>query len=315
MRFLTAGYKKDIMRITKVLTCICLLLARPVFAQQKTENTLLWRITGNGLQAPSYVFGTIHMICADDIRLSDSLTSAIAKSDAVYLELDMDNMFEMLGAVRKMKMRGDTTLADLLPEKDYLLVKDYFKSQGSPLPFSMLETFKPMLAASTLMETAATCDKSVAMEQLIMKEAKQGGKSIKGLESMAYQLSIFDSIPYKLQAQQLAEYVKSHGTKEESRKEMEKMERAYKSQDLKAMELLTLQDDMGIARFTDLLLYNRNRNWVAKMQDLMKEKTLVFAVGAGHLPGNQGVLNLLRKMGYKVEPVANKMEKKKTAEL
>lgn len=284
-------------------------------AQQSGERTLLWRISGNGLAAPSYVFGTIHMICADGIRLSDSLQAAIDKADAVYLELDMDNMVEMLGAMRKMKMRGDTTLADLLTPADYQAVKQFFKEKNTPLPFSMLETFKPMLAASTLMEASVDCDKTLAIEQLVMKEAKRSGKSIKGLETMAYQLSIFDSIPYRLQAEQLATFVKTKGNKEDSRKEMAELERAYKNQDLQKMEALTLAEDMGIARFTNLLLYNRNRNWAAKMKEIMPGKSFVFAVGAGHLPGTQGVLSLLRKMGYTVEPVANKMDQPATAEL
>lgn len=299
----------------KILTILSLALGLVAGAQPGKTNTLLWRISGNGLSAPSYVFGTIHMICAENIRLSDSLVSAIGRADAVYLELDMDNTFEMLGAMRKMKMRGDTTLADLLPEKDYLAVKTFFKGQKSLLPFSMLETLKPLLAASTLMENAVTCDKSVAMEQLIMKEAKGRSKNIKGLESMAYQLGIFDSIPYRLQAEQLAAYVKNHGNDEDAKKAFAEMEQAYKSQDLKKMEQLTLEDDMGIARFTDLLLYNRNTNWVAKMQDLMQGKSLVFAVGAGHLPGTKGMLELLKKKGYRVEPVANDMIKNRTQEL
>lgn len=299
----------------KILALLSFFVCITGQAQKKNDQTLLWRISGNGLQAPSYIFGTIHMICADNIQLSDSLTQAIEKADGVYLELDMDNMFEMLGAVRKMKMRGDTTLADLLPAPDYELVKTYFKNKGGLMPFSMLETMKPMLAASTLMEAAADCDNAQAMEQLVMKEAKRNGKGVKGLETMGYQLSIFDSIPYKLQAEQLAAYIKTHDSAEESKKELAELENAYRSQDLAKMEQLTLQEDMGIARFTDLLLYNRNQNWAVKMKEIMPGKSLVFAVGAGHLPGDKGVLSILRKMGYRVEPVVNNMDKRKTAEL
>ncbi|TMI97547.1 MAG: TraB/GumN family protein [Bacteroidetes bacterium] len=91
-------------------------------SQEKSKNdfkTLLWQISGNGLQKPSYLFGTIHMICSDDALLSDSLKNAIQNTEAVYFEVDMDNLFEMLGVVRKMKMRDDTTLADLLDKEDY----------------------------------------------------------------------------------------------------------------------------------------------------------------------------------------------------
>ena len=77
-------------------------------SNKAAENTLLWRISGKGI-TPSYLFGTMHMICADDIQLSDSLKHAISRADDVYLELDMDNMFEMMSAMTKMKMRNDTT--------------------------------------------------------------------------------------------------------------------------------------------------------------------------------------------------------------
>src|SRR5438309_6235890 len=114
------------------------------FSQNESNNTLLWKISGNHLSRPSYLFGTIHMLCADDIQVSDSLKAAIKRSDKVYLELDMDNIFEMLGVMGKMKMRNDTTLADLLSPAQYDSVKNYFKKQNTLLPFSVLETYKPM---------------------------------------------------------------------------------------------------------------------------------------------------------------------------
>jgi uncharacterized protein len=286
-------------------------------AQGQSENTLLWRISGKNLTKPSYLFGTIHMLCADDIQLSDSLRSAIGRADRVYLELDMDNLFEMVGAMKHMKMRNDTTLADLLTKEDYNKVKAYFDEHSRMIPFSMIESYKPMLAASTLMEQSMrseSCQKMVAMEQLIMKEAKSAGKGIRGLETMAYQLSIFDSIPYRLQAQQLVKMI-DEADKEDGKNEIEEMTRAYRSQELNKLEELTNQDDMGVSNFTELLLYNRNRAWVKKLDDLMPGHALLVAVGAGHLPGSQGVINLLRKAGYKVEPVKNEMIKRKTRDI
>ena len=192
------------------------------FAQNKNSasNTLLWQISGNGLARPSYLFGTIHMLCADDAVLSYGLKNAIAKSDQVYLEVDMDNLFELIGTMTHLKMRGDTTLADLMTENDYKKVKAYFETKSSLIPFSMLETFKPFLAISTAMETGTNCE-SVAMEQIIMQQAKEDRKSIKGLETMAYQMSIFDSIPYKVQAEQLVQYIDSAGKGNDDNKEYE----------------------------------------------------------------------------------------------
>jgi hypothetical protein len=277
------------------------------------DNTLLWRITGKNLAKPSYIFGTMHMICADDIEVSDSLKQAIKSADEVYLELNMNNIMEMMGAMTHMTMRNDTTLADLMTPAQYKKVKDYFNEHSSILPFSMIETYKPLLAASTIMEQATKCDHIISMEELIMQEAKNGSKDIKGLETMNYQLSIFDSIPYKLQARQLLDMVENAG-KNDDAKEMEELTNAYRNQELNKMEILT-KTDMGMKDYSDLLLYNRNRNWVRKIDEYLSKKSLVVAVGAGHLPGDKGIINLLRKAGYKVEPVKNDMTKKKVKEI
>src|SRR6187549_3231325 len=175
------------------------------------EKSLLWEVSGNGLTKPSYLYGTIHMICKDDATLGDSLVAAIQRCDRVYFEVDMDNLMEMLSALKDFKMSNDTTLADLLRKEDYEKVKEYMESKGGPLPFSKLETYKPMLASSLLMESGIGCEESVAMEQLILEEAKKNKKRVEGLETMSYQASIFDSIPYKLQAEQLLKYVKDGG--------------------------------------------------------------------------------------------------------
>jgi uncharacterized protein YbaP (TraB family) len=281
-----------------------------------SQNTLLWRISGNGLSKASYLFGTMHMLCGDDIVLSDSLKTAIQSSDNVYLELEMDNLFEMMGAMGQMGMKGDTSLADLLTDKEYKKVKTYFSENATMLPFSMLEKFKPMLAASLIGEQQmkSSCDNMVAMESLIMQEAKTAGKKIKGLETMNYQLAIFDKIPYKLQAKQLYEMI-AKSADSAGANELTMLTNLYRSQQLDKLAEMTTKEDMGIKNFTELLLYSRNENWAVKLKEIMAGKSLVVAVGAGHLPGKRGVINLLRQAGFKVEPVKNEMTKNKTREI
>lgn len=279
-----------------------------------SNNTLLWRITGKNLAGPSYLFGTMHMLCADDIVLSDSLKTAIKNSDKVYLELDMDDMFQVLSAMSHMTMRNDTTLADLLTEEEYKKVKAYFQENSGLIPFSMLEKFKPLLIESMILKESASCENMIVMEQLVMEEAKENKKEVKGLETMDFQLGIFDRIPYKLQAQQLLKMVENPG-KDKEGDEMKELTEAYRLQQLDIMDELTKKEDMGIQNFTDILLYNRNADWAKKLEGLMAKNSLVVAVGAGHLPGDKGVINLLRKAGYRVEPVRNEMIKKKVKEI
>lgn len=273
------------------------------------NNTLLWKISGNGLEKPSYLFGTIHLLCADDAVLSENMKKAIAGADEVYFEVDMDNLLDMFGAFTKMKMKGDTSLHDLLEEAEYSRVKNYFEEKGSQIPFSMLEKFKPILAASMLQSGSLPCDNTAVMEQVIMQQAKENDKRIKGLETMAFQAGILDSIPYKVQAKQLLEYVDAAGkAKEGEDTELSEMWKAYNDQDLKKLEDLMIKGDIGINNYTDLLLYRRNSNWVSQLKNLLPGKSLVVAVGAGHLPGDKGVINLLRKAGYTLTPVDNKRE-------
>jgi uncharacterized protein YbaP (TraB family) len=273
------------------------------------NNTLLWKISGNGLEKPSYLFGTIHLLCADDAVLSENMKKAIAGADEVYFEVDMDNLLDMFGAFTKMKMKGDTSLHDLLEEAEYSRVKNYFEEKGSQIPFSMLEKFKPILAASMLQSGSLPCDNTAVMEQVIMQQAKENDKKIKGLETMAFQAGILDSIPYKVQAKQLLEYVDAAGkAKEGEDTELSEMWKAYNDQDLKKLEDLMIKGDIGINNYTDLLLYRRNSNWVSQLKNLLPGKSLVIAVGAGHLPGDKGVINLLRKAGYTLTPVDNKRE-------
>lgn len=269
-------------------------------------NTLLWKISGNGLQKPSYVFGTIHLLCKDDAVLSDSMKQVIQTADLVYFELDMDNIFEMMGGLSKLKMKGDTTLKDLLSEEDYNKVRDYFEGKKTMLPFSVLETYKPIMASSLLSEGSMPCEGATSMEQVIMMAAKSKGKKIKGLETMAEQAGFLDRIPYAYQASELVKYIDSAGTEKGEDNMMAALFDAYRSQDLKKLESLMVDSDAGMSSFSDILLYNRNASWADKLKTMMGEKTLLIAVGAGHLPGEKGLLNLLKTAGYTVTPVENK---------
>lgn len=272
------------------------------------ENTLLWKISGNGLEKPSYLFGTIHMLCKDDAGISENLKNSIVNADEVYLEIDLDNMLEMLTVMSKMKMKGDTTLQDLLSKEDYEKVKNYFEGASSLFPFSMLETYKPILAASLLEQSSLPCDKNTAMEQEIMAVAKKYNKKIKGLETMGYQAEVLDAIPYKMQAEQLVMYIDNASKgKDSTSTELSEMLQAYREQDLKKLEQLMMKEEAGVSAYAEVLLYKRNRNWIEKLKEILPGHSLLIAVGAGHLPGEKGVINLLRKAGFTVSPVENKV--------
>lgn len=268
----------------------------------RLENTLLWKISGNGLTGPSYLFGTMHVLCAEDATLSDTLKQAIKNCDRIYFELDMDNMMEMVGAMKYLRMNDGKKLSELLTKEEYQKVENYFKTNSVPLPLSMMNRFKPYFISSLIGEQMMNCSQKNGMEELIMRESKQYHKEIRGLETTEFQASIFDSIPYEKQAKDLVNYIDSIDSYKQVTLEMVDV---YRQQNLDRMDTLMHKSDPGMDEYMDLLLYGRNRRWVEQMPDIMKQRCTLFAVGAGHLPGEQGVINLLRKKGYRVTPMKN----------
>lgn len=265
-------------------------------------NTLLWEVSGNGLQKSSYVFGTMHILCSSDAMLSAAMKEVIKNSSEIFFEIDLDNTQEILGAMKFLMMNDGKKISDLLSPADYEKVKSYFDANQFLLPFSMMNRFKPYFISSLIGEQMMDCENTKGMEQQIMQEAKQYKKEIRGLESIEFQASIFDSIPYDKQARDLVTYIDSI---ENYRGIVTEMVAVYKRQDLREMEKLMLKSDPGMEGYMDLLLYGRNRRWIDLMQDAMNKGNVLFAVGAGHLPGDQGVIKLLRKKGYRVTPVKN----------
>lgn len=295
------------------------LFAQPVehsFTPTKAENKLLWEISGKGLAAPSYLYGTIHMIPSENYFLTEATKVAFDKSTRVAFEIDteeMTNPAAMMGLLSKMYMNNDTTLADLLPASDYEIVSTHFEEMGMPMMF--MGKIKPMfltILAGEDMKDMKPGENPMSMmggdgmksyELELTERAKVAEKPIVGLETAEFQMSLFDSIPYTAQAEMLLETIRSEKGEEENDSAMDQMIELYTTQDIIGMQSLISDDPAGIGGYEELLLLKRNRNWIPVMEGLMSEETVFFAVGAGHLAGEEGVIALLRKAGYTMTPV------------
>lgn len=290
------------MRKHSFLLAAGLLTAALTFSQ--TPHTLLWRISGKGLTRPSYLFGTMHILCASDARLTDSLKAVIAACDEVYFEINLSDMSDMLNSIKYMRMNDSKKLSDLLKPDEYARVKDYFARHSSLLPFSMLERFKPMLISGLIEEQGLDCQTTDGMELMIMQQLHSSTekKPVNGLETAAFQAGLFDSIPYEQQAKELVNYIDSA---DENKKATRQLAELYIHQDLDSIGQLSDKDDPGMSGYMDLLLYNRNRKWARELDTLLPGKSLLIAVGAAHLPGKEGVIELLRREGYTVDPIKN----------
>ncbi|MCC7244886.1 MAG: TraB/GumN family protein [Saprospiraceae bacterium] len=276
-----------------------------------TERALLWKVSGNGLKKPSFVYGTIHMIPKSDFELSDATRHAFDRSKRVVFEIDMKQMTNFkaqLSLITKSMMGGGKTLKDLISAEDYAFVKEAASKKG--LPMGMIDRVKPMFLSMMLGEEeggpdAESMGATTSVEMELYRMARRRKIQTGGLETAEYQMAVFDSIPYAVQAKMLVDGLRSTATLEAGEEnQMEKMIRLYKSEDISTMQA-QISAEEGMGNYEELLLNRRNRNWIAEMDYQMRRQSTFFAVGAGHLGGKSGVVALLRQAGFRVEAVIN----------
>lgn len=265
---------------------------------QKLENSTLWKIEGNGLQQASYLFGTIHITC--DATIEDDVQKALDATSQVVLEIDMDDPSMQSKMIKGMYMKEGKKLKDLISAEDYIAVDSLFiKNMG--MSVKMIENIKPSFLTAMLYPKLLDCT-SQSFETELMRIAKEQGEEVNGLETIEDQLKVFDDIPYKAQAKDLVRSAKDNMSYD--KETFAKMLNVYKNEDITAMiEMMNDDNFSSVSEHQDELLDNRNKNWIPKIGEYAKEQPTFFGVGAGHLAGNNGVINLLREAGYTVTAV------------
>ncbi|HEY5407626.1 MAG TPA: TraB/GumN family protein [Ginsengibacter sp.] len=272
------------------------------FIKQKNNNTLLWQVSGKGLKHPSFLFGTFHLLCKDDIHFSEQLKEAVKQSDEIYMELDMDDPSTLLGGMLYMNMNGGKKLSDLYTPEEYKKLQAYF-TDSLNTPLALLQRAKPYFLVALIYPKMMNCESPAGVEEELLKIAKEDKKEIKGLETIQFQASVFDSIPYEWQAKELMKNIDSFSI---YKNEFDEMLHLYKNQELDSMQNMVGASEFGSDKYEDLLLNDRNKKWVKELNEIMKAESVFVAVGAGHLSGDNGLINLLKKEGYQVEPLLNK---------
>lgn len=293
--------KKLFLVFVIIFTCFALSLS--VFSQTaKTNqyNGLLYKISGKNLKTPSYLYGTIHIICQNDMFGLEKLNGYIEQTDQILMELDMDNAAEMQSMAGKAAMPDGKTLKDFLTAKEYTKVDEMFKNYMG-VSVENFKTYKPMFLSIMITTSPKSmgCDKSGSYELSLLQTAASKQKPIEGLETVALQFEKLDKQSFAEQAKEL--YKMAVNTQEKTT-EFKEMVRIYKMQNSEALYKF-INGKLGNQEFQKVLLDERNINWIAKIEKAVGEKSTFIAVGGGHLGGKTGVVNLLRKKGYKVEAI------------
>jgi len=267
------------------------------FGQVPTEKSLLWKIEGKGLAKPSYLYGTIHVMCPDDIEVKPEIISAFNKTAQLYLEIDTDDVQAMMGMLFGLTMNDGSTLKTLLSKEDYDSVAAVFK-RTTGMSLGAMSRIKPIMLMQMIYPSILGC-KPEGWEGAFTKMAKEKEMELLGLEKLQDKLNVLDSIPYKKPAEI---FKKTILNLDSSKLQFQKMVEVYKKQDIQEMVSMSATDE-ATGDYEEIMLRKRNKNWIPVIAAAAKKKPSFFAVGAAHLAGEYGVIHLLRKQGYKLTAV------------
>ena len=297
----------------KTITLLLLLsLSLTSCAQAPQQETgLLWKISGNNLEEPSYLFGTHHLIPLSFLDSIEGLNDAFLSTKQTIGELDMENTGQMQMELMVASIMPDGySYKELLNEEDYALSDQTLKEYvGAGL--TQFEQMKPamlnmLLSVMIYKKFYPTDQENISMDEYFQQEARNRYRQTVGLETVDEQIDVlFGSQPIEKQAQSLLCTIKHI---DYGKKQMDRLVEAYHAQDLTAMAQLYEEDDPdnpcpSTQQEKDKLNKERNEKWMKQLPDLIHNKPSFIAVGCLHLVGKDGLINLLRKEGYTVEVV------------
>ncbi|NIG57148.1 TraB/GumN family protein [Chitinophaga sp. Cy-1792] len=293
--------KKVCLTILAIATIILVISIKKSAAQTKNSaavlaNSMLWKISGNGLQQPSYLYGTYHMVCANDFIIKDKVRQALEGSNTYVIEADVIHE-EELKKLQPM-MFSDTAQSKRLPAKTYTEVDSILKKVIG-VGFDKVDNLTLSTISSIMMQAIYTCQEKKRYEEELFKLATAKQIPMDTLESIEGQMVFYKkAFSDEVTLDQIRNFDQYKGILQSSVKQ-------YNNEELLALHSVNTDPKYMTKETQYWLLQVRNANWVKKMPAMMKKGSNFFAVGAAHLAGNDGLIRLLQAQGYKVEPVLN----------
>jgi uncharacterized protein YbaP (TraB family) len=297
----------------KICSMLLLLMAAVTMQAQ-----LLWKISGNGLQKPSYIIGTYHLAPVSFTDSIKGLKAALDASEQVYGEIvmaDLTSPENQQKAQAAMMLPDGQTLDKLFTADEMTRINALVKSvlgvdMTNPMVAQQLGKLTPyalqvQLGVLIYLKKHPGFNPNEGFDSYFQKEAAAKGKGVGGLETFDFQINtLYKSVTMERQKQLLLCMADNLEFTEE---QTENVVKAFFTQDIdgieKAMDAKLNNTCDGTPEEKETLIYSRNDNWMKQMPEIMKQKGTFFAVGAGHLPGERGLLAQLKKAGYTVEGI------------
>jgi uncharacterized protein len=292
---------------------ILFLVILSIFGQSRAQ--LLWKVSAPEQDQVVYLMGTIHLPMGDFVEDHDTLKSIISQCDCLYTETSLDQNHVASVIDQYITLPEGIRLSDSLSAQEWLVLDSNLKLAGGMFSADMFNGFKPMYVSvivsmlPMLSKGAGAGKDGISVDESIVNFAKHEGLEMKYLETQEQQLQfIFNDIPLANQFRMLRSSLKHNPKTDSLSSQALMLPELYQRQSLDSIGLLiktTAAGGMDELEFYEGLIYKRNRTWMDTITRLMHDSghKYFMAVGAGHLPGENGLLELLRKEGYRVEAV------------
>ncbi len=283
-----------------VITALLVLFAGPGTLRPQ-EKSLLWRIRAG--QNSIYIVGSIHFLKKANYPLKKDIEDAFDQSKKLVLEIDLQNTDRQKTdaiTMQKALNPGGTTLEQNVSAETYALAEQKARELGIDLrALNPFKTWFVALTLTTIKLQKLGFDPSYGVDRYLAERAKKSAKAVAGLETLEYQLGIFDELSPRGQELMLRQGLEELDVLEKS---AARIVQAWLKGDVGALDESLLA---GLRQYPELypkLILERNRHWIPQIEQLIKQgEPALVAVGAAHLVGKDGVIELLRQRGYTVE--------------
>ncbi len=268
-------------------------------AKTKDYNHILWKVTPPNGGRPSYVFGTIHMLCMADTFKTPAIAQAVSQCDQVFMEMDMDDPQLQNTIALKSFNNSGKTLEDYLSADQYSKVDSFFTKELQ-MGLDMFKGVKLYVIYSmmTISEAEQDCNDWIAYDQKIADYSKKYNKEIQGLEAPEEQINMFEQIPQDT----LANWIYRSAIQPVDHS-FDTLRTYYTTQRIEDLYHKFRDMSPEMMMYEKVFLTSRNQKWVNKLDTILPTRPSFIAVGAGHLGGPQGVLRLLEQKKYTLAPV------------
>ncbi len=295
---------KKLQKIIAAFIICSIFLASSLLSGQESQRadskSFLWKVQSKNNTV--YILGSVHFLKKENYPLHKAIEGAFNDAKKLVLEIDIEGLD--LGTTQQMMLKGmydgDQTLQKSISKEAYTLVGKRARELG--LDIGTLNKFEPWFAALTI--AAIKLQKLgynpiYGVDRYVSAKAKKVKKEILSLETFEYQIDLFDQMSPDLQELMLLQTLRDLDVME---KEVNRIVSSWASGDAKSLESILLESFRQYPEVYRRLVSDRNKNWLDKIENfLAQSESYMVVVGAGHLVGKEGVIELLKEKGYSVE--------------